>query len=246
MHMAQAYVIWALNMVLLFLILFRGIRNGILHLYPVFYGYMSFSLTTSLGNLLVVLLFGFTSAQYYYSFHLPNTLIPFLQLWLLWDLYRRSVGYANSSWKDLLRWASLVAVTTAPIAWKVFSMKRGDPFMSYHALTLPLQVVACLLVYRKVYSNNQLDLGRNLKGILLGISIMVALQSINFGRYVFVDSPFQIFGFFVPFIYLMALLIFAYALWDYVPMRRLKPFSQDQFSKVNDQLEQVLKSLLLR
>ncbi len=244
--MIQSWVICAVNLGLLLLIVLRGIRSGMSREYTVFYGYIGFISSAAVGQVLVALFLGVTSPQFYYSYHLPNLLVPLLQLWILWDLYRRSVGYAKSPWKELLWCASLAAMATAPIAWKVLSLKKADPFVHYHALTLPLQVVACLWVYRKIYADRRVDLGRNVKGIMLGLAVMLAFQSVNFAHYVFLDSSFQIFGFFVPFIYLVALVIFAYTLWDYVPVRRLQPSAREQFAKVNDQLEQVLKSLLLR
>ncbi|HEV8132614.1 MAG TPA: hypothetical protein VGQ81_15315 [Acidobacteriota bacterium] len=239
-------MLWFTGTALLVLICFRAFRKRMFPEYPPFYSYIGFVLLASLGRSLTALRFSTTSTEYYYVYYLSSLPMAFLQFWILWDLHGRIVGKTKTSWKEMAGWASVVVTMTLPIAWKVFSMPKVDFFMGFHAFTLPLQVVVCLLVCHDAYVHREVDLGRNLKGMLLGLALLVACQSINFTEHLFMHSPLQVFRFFLQFNYFVALIVFSYTLWDYVPLRRLQAADQQQFEKVNEQLEQVLKALLLR
>ena len=110
---------------------------------------------------------------------------------------------------------------TAPVVWTVLVGGR-DYFVRYHAITFVFQVFLCLIVYRAIGQHRGIILGQNFLGILSGVSLMVAFQAINFSNLLFLDSSVTIFRFFGQFIYLVALITFAYTLWDERPMHRLQ------------------------
>ncbi|MBI3940112.1 MAG: hypothetical protein HY315_04710 [Acidobacteria bacterium] len=250
--MSYIYTTWAGNLVLLLLILFRGVRGGMLGRYKLFYTYVAFSLAIAVGAIPVVLFFGMVSRQYYYFFNVSNLFLPLLQLALLWNLRQRIIGNDKTPSAGVSRWATLLVVMTAPAALGMISLRNVDGFTRYHAFALLVQVMACMLVCGAVRSRADLDPGRNLKGILLGLSLMVGFQGINFARYLFRDETFHTFSFFVPFIYVAALIVFAHTLWSYEPMFtrpaaewRAADSDEGRLRKVNEQLQQALKSLLL-
>ncbi|MBI2821514.1 MAG: hypothetical protein HYX74_04765 [Acidobacteria bacterium] len=250
--MFHTYTIWIANIALLALILIRGIANRMLSSYVIFYAYVAFAFFTAVGQLVVGVLWGRTSTYYYYGFHIPNLVMPALQFWILWDLYQRIIGNHKTAVRNLRRSVTLILAMTVPVAWGVISLQESNFFNRYHALTLSLQIAACLLIYKTVCSRHDLALGRNLKGLLSGLSLMVAFQGINFTRFLFGVETYQSFGFFVPFIYFLALIVFAYTLWSHEPMVYFKSAGWQQtgsmnerLQKVNQQLQQALKSLVL-
>ncbi|MDA2928664.1 hypothetical protein MYX84_01765 [Acidobacteria bacterium AH-259-O06] len=177
--------------------------------YPVLYGYVGFQLTVSLLRRMVALTFGKSSAYYYHAYTLPTFLMPLLQIWILWDIYRRITGHTKTSWRNSFRLAIIAGVLTLPVAWGALSLKGWSLFYSYHILTLFLQMVLCLLVCQKaIYARAEIDLGQNLKGILLGLFLIVGCQAINFIGFAFAQSSSQFFWFFVRFIYLVSLIVF--------------------------------------
>ncbi|MDA2926386.1 hypothetical protein MYX78_03985 [Acidobacteria bacterium AH-259-G07] len=211
--------------------------------YPVLYGYVGFQLTVSLLRRMVALTFGESSAYYYHAYALPTFLMPLLQTWILWDIYRRITGHTKTSWRDCFRLAIIAGVLTVPVAWGALTLKL---FYQYHILTLFLQMALCLLVCRKaIYARAEIDLGQNLKGILLGLSLIVGCQAINFIGFAFAQSSSQFFWFFVQFIYLVALIVFSHTLWEYRPIAYLDPSYQHRMEAVNRKLYQVLKAVLL-
>lgn len=250
--MLYAYISWAGNLALLLLIFFRFVKNEMLRRYPVFFAYLGLALLISIACIPAALFFGIHSRRYYYFYNLLNMFIPLFQLWVLWDLHRRTIGNDKTSLWAVSSSVTLLAAMTAPVMWKVFALHGVDFFTRYHAVALSLQVGACILVYRTVCFRCDFNLGRNLKGILAGLSLMVAFQAVNFTRFLVRQETFESFSFFVPFIYFLALIVFAYMLWSYEPaFMQTRVYQseiaslEERLQKVNEQLQQALKSLLL-
>ena len=245
--MSLTSVIWLTSDLLLVLILVRGVKSRMLRTYSLFYGcVVGVSLLVSLARRLVALSFGRHSLQYFYVSDFPTLWAPVLQIWILWDIYRRIIRHNKASWRDSLSSAMMVVVLTLPVAWTIFSMSGVNLYHQYHTLTLFLQMALCLQICREaVRAREEIDLGQNLKGILSGLSLMVGCQTINFMGLLFSQSSAQVWRFSVQFIYFLALIVFSYTLWDYAPISRIDPSYQPRLKKVKRELYETLKSVLL-
>jgi len=242
----MASVLWIGSDFLLILILIRAVKSKILSAYSVFYGYLGFVLMVSLLRRVVALSLGRNSSLYSAVYDLPTFLFPLLHIWILWDIYRRIIGYSKVSWRNCVSLITVVAVLTAPVAWGVFSLKGGRLFYPYHTLTLFLQMAICLQICREaVRARAKIDLGQNLKGILSGLSLMIGCQAINFIGLVFNQSSHLVFWFFVQFVYSMALIAFAYALWDYAPITRVDPSHQHRLRTASQGLYEIVRAALV-
>ncbi len=241
--MSFSYLLWGIILFLLGLILYRAYGNRMLGHFPIFYGYIGFTFIASAVLAVIIAIYGFESVQYFYGFQARNAPVPILQLWVLGDLYRRILGNTKTSRREFSRSVMVVAVVAAPVVWKVLAGEH-DYFVSYHAITLVFQVFLCLIIYRAIGKHRGTILGQNFLGILSGVSLMVALQAINFSHVLFLDSSPKIFRFFGQFIYLLALIVFAYTLWDEKSMQRLESPDQKKLNELNTRLQQVLKSLI--
>ncbi len=239
-------VLWIGSDCLLLLILIRAVKGRMLSAYPVFYGYLGFLLMVSLLRRVVALSLGRESSLYSSVYDLPTFLFPLLQIWILWDLYRRIVGYNKTAWRNCVSSIIVVAVLTAPVAWGVFSLKGGRLFYQYNALTLFFQMAVCLQVCREaVRARENIYLGQNVKGILSGLSLMIGCQAINFISLVFNQSSYMVFWFFVQFVYVMSLILFAYALWDYSPIYRVDPSHQHRLRTASRGLYEIVRAALV-
>ncbi len=244
--MSLTSVIWLTSDLLLVLILARGVKGRMLRAYSLLYGYVGFVLVVSLARRLVLLNFGRGSLQYLYVSDLPTLFMPVLQIWILWDIYRRIIQYRKASWRDSLNTAMMAVVLTLPVAWTIYSMEQGYSYHPYHTLTLFLQMALCFQICREaVRAREEIDLGQNLKGILSGLSLMVGCQAINFMGLLFSQLSAQVWRFSVQFIYFLALIVFTYTLWDYAPIFRLDPSYQPRLKKVRREFYETLKSVLL-
>ncbi|MDA2934556.1 hypothetical protein MYX82_09470 [Acidobacteria bacterium AH-259-D05] len=240
------FVTWVTSDLLVVLILLRAVKQRMLLAYPLFFGYLAFVLTNSLMRWVVALSFKRNSSLYHAVYDLPTFVFPLLHIWILWDIYRRIVGYSKTSWRSVFRSMTMVGVLTVPIVWGVSSVKGGHFFYHYHAVTLFLQMAICLQICREaVRAREEIDLGQNLKGILSGLSLMIGCQAVNFVGFLFTQSSSEFFWFFVQFIYLLALILFAYTLWDYAPIFRVDPSYQHRLRKANRELYEILRSLLI-
>lgn len=241
-----AFVLWTGSDLLLILILARAVKGRMLSTYPAFYAYFGFSLMVSVVRRTVALGLGTNSSLYRDVYYLPTYLFPFLQIWILGDIYHRIIGYSKTSWRKDLSLVGFVALMTAPVAWGVFSLEGGRLFYPYHAVTLFLQMAICLLICREaVRIRGVIDLGQNLKGILSGLSLMIGSQALNFISFAFHQSSSVVFWFFVRFIYFTALILFVYALWDYAPLRRVDPSYQHRLRKAGRGLYEIARSVLV-
>jgi hypothetical protein len=200
--------------------------------------------TTSIVQLIAQYSWGWDSIEYYYVFYFATLPMPALQIWVLWDIYRRVVGNPKISWNSLF-WPGILVISMALLAvFKVSAIPNADIFHRYHAITLPAQVMLLLLMFRSIGSSTGAGLSRNLTGILLGLSLLVGLQTINFTLFLFLGAPLQTFSFLVQFVYFMVLGVFSYSLWEYRPARQLQPSSQAQVIQVNEKLQRLVKILL--
>ena len=220
--MSFAYFLQGVSLTLLGLILYRAYTNRMLGHFPIFYGYIGYVFIGIPFLILTLAIYGIRSDQYYYGFQAHAALVPILQLWVLLDLYQRILGNAKTPRREFLRSAIVVAVVTAPVVWSVLVGKH-DFFVRYHAITFVFQVFLCLIVYRAIGQHRGVILGQNFLGILSGVSLMVAFQAINFSSRLFLDGSWQVFRFFIQFIYVVGLIVFVYTLWDESPMHRLQP-----------------------
>jgi hypothetical protein len=107
------------------LILARGLKNGMLRAYRPFYTYLGFQLAVSIIRWSVFLSLGKSSSLYHLVYNLPTFVLPLLQLWVLWDIYRRVIGYSDTSWRAKLRSFTMVGVLTVPIMAGTFSLDGG-------------------------------------------------------------------------------------------------------------------------
>jgi len=241
-----ASVLWIGSDLLLILILIRAVKGRMLSAYPAFYGYLGFALTVSLVRRVVALSLGTNAPLYRDVYYLPTIVAPLLQLWILGDIYRRLIGYGKTSWRNNVNLVVVVVLLTVPVAWGVFSLEGGRLFNPYHALTLFLQMTICLVICREaVRAQGKIDLGQNLKGILSGMSLMIGCQAINFISFAFHQSSSLVFWFFVRFIYFVALILFAYALWDHAPIYRVDPSYQHRLRKASRGLYEIARSVLV-
>jgi hypothetical protein len=241
-----ASVLWIGSDCVLFLMLVRAVQGRMLSAYPVFYGYLGFVLIVSLARRMVALSFGEDSSLYYSAYYAPTYVFPLLHVWILGDIYGRIIGYSKISWKNTFNFVLIGVLLTAPVAWVVFSLEGRRLFYPYQTLTLFFQMTICLLICRQaVRAQGKIDLGQNLKGILSGLSMMIGCQAINFIGFVFHHSSSMVFWFFVRFIYFVALIVFAYGLWDYAPLYRIDPSYQHRLRKAGRGLYEIARSVLV-
>ena len=226
------------------IILWRAVSTGLLHKYLIFYLFVGFVAAISIVELITQLCWGRDSLEYYYVFYAATLPMPVLQIWVLWDIYRKVVGNPKISWNSLF-WPGILVISMALLAvFKVAATPDADIFHRYHAITLPVQVMLLLVMFRTIGSFAGAGLSRNLTGILLGLSLLVGLQTINFTMFLFLGAPIQAFSFLVQFVYFMVLGVFSYSLWEYRPARQLQPSSQAQVTQVNEKLQRLVKIFL--
>lgn len=252
--MYSQILMWS-GIVLLALVLVRGCTRKMLREYAPFYAYVAFSLLATLSLAVVIPYSGVTGKLYYHTYYAEALAIPLFYLWILVALYRRIKGAGErcEGIRGIPVWLAVISVLAG---WKFFQVSAVGPdgglLFKVNALTLPIAVVGCILVHRMASLHREVRLGRNFSGILTGLSILVGFQTINFTIFCFggpstqsSGSSFQILSFLSQFTYFAALVIFAYTLWDYAPMRKVERVDPARVAEVNDQLQQTIKALIL-
>lgn len=230
---------------LVFLLLLRGLMRGLVRHYGPFYIYVAFVLISSTLQMAMLLSYGHGSGEYRRAYEIPTYIMPLLQLSILWDLYGRLTTTAVGAREARVRLILVAMLLTSPIFVAILTAESANLFVVYHSLTLFLQMALCLLLSREaVRVRHELDLGQNLRGILVGMSLLVGCQTINFVAFVLLESPLLVFKFFVQFIYFGALIVFVHSLWDYAPLRRTDGVLLDRLEKVNREVYESVKAVL--
>jgi len=231
---------------LLVTILWRAFAEKMFLTYKVFYVYICLTLAFSVSQLLLKRAYGVTSDPYYYAYHISNLVLAGVLVWVLLNIYVRIVGNSKTSWSKILIPAMLVVLVAAMAWFKVLTIPGADPFYRCQSVILPVQVIIGLIVFWSIGSAcSPMVLGRNLSGILFGISLMVGPQAINFVSYLFLDESFAIFKFAVQFGYFVALAVFCYSLWEYRPVLAESDYSRMPIGQIDEKLQRVVKALLL-
>ncbi|MFQ5739310.1 MAG: hypothetical protein ACE5JX_09875 [Acidobacteriota bacterium] len=238
--MSAADLVSVINMALLLLILGRACQSGQLRSYPLFYSYLAYVLAVNLTNLLTAYLCGVRSPIYRNVYHLTTLPLHLFQLALL--IFLHQALEKTSSSRSIVKPGLLCGILTLPVVVSCWQTD-WDIYYKLHAVTLPAQVCACILLNCRLVARRELRVGRNLRGMLGGISLMVGLQAVNFVSFLFRDVPFGIFQILVPGIYSLALGILAYSMWSYEPLRE-EPEGL-RLGILNQRLVQVIKSLLV-
>jgi hypothetical protein len=234
----EGYVLTASNLSLLGVALVLAWRRRT-HMRAVVW-YFAYSLVAAIGQSVVLLVFGLSSSAYYYSFHIPNLVVPALQLVVLAEGFYRLFGPTKLSWR--LRPVP-VMVTLVMVAVTVWGMAdlRQSWFARYHAVAVIVQTLACLALYHRIAAQREIDVGRNWKGVLTGMGLMVGFNGLNFAQFLFRDEPFAYFSFFVQFVYFLALVVMIRGLWSEDAVRAISPEDQRRMARVDSQLRALLR-----
>lgn len=203
-----------------------------------FFSYILFELIFSLVGLVIAARWGLSSSAYFYVYFGISIVTPILQLWVLWDLLRRILGESVDSPRIARFMILMTLVLGFPVLWTL-AFTPADVFLRYQAVALIFQMIFSLLIYVYLVERRDIEPGRNLKWILAGLALMVGWQSLNFMNLLGNQTPYIIFQFLVPAIYLVALTAFAYGVWDYEPLRRV-----ERRRVINLQLQRGVKSVL--
>jgi hypothetical protein len=212
-----AFLVWWLNIGLMVLIVSRGVFRRLVASYPVFYLYLIYQVETSVIQMFFYLSYGYESPHYYHAVNWGNLAVPLLHLAVVTELVTKSGLFRVSSDRLLqgfLGVALLAALFTSPPA-----QFTTDWFYRFHAVMLPSQVIACAACYACFLSRKDVDIGRNLAGILLGVSLLVAAESINYVQMLYSEISFATFRILVPASATVMLIVFTHALWNKTEVR---------------------------
>lgn len=207
---------------------------------------MGYVLVAGLAGHVANILYGWGSLEYYYVYHVPNLLAPLFQVALLTAIMHRVFGNTKIALRRIIESVILVLTIAVPVGWRVFSIPSVSIFDRYHAVMLFVQMLACVIVLRRIVGQKDVDPGRNLRGILVGICLLVGLQGMNFANYFFKETSFMIFSFSLQFVYFLALAVFGYTLWNYDPVKIVSPDIADRLDRASEDVEKAVRGLMSR
>jgi hypothetical protein len=240
-----AHFIWWAGIVLEALILARSVKDGLIKRYPFFYTYVAWVLVVSL------LRFGCYETQpsayqavYWYT-ELPSVLVGY---GVILEIYKRCLanhpGVARLARNALL---FLLVATLAKVAVGTLASPFGSLAYGTARLGRDLRYVEVTLwvAMLALFSRYRIPAGRNLKGLIGGYGLFIAMSVVNLALIFQPESRLWPLARQLPSLaYLLTLTIWCAALWSYKPEPAAPP--EDQIERDYQVLEARLRTTLAR
>lgn len=197
-------------------LLYRGLRTGLFSRFPAFYAYVS---SVLLIDLLRMYVSGFMSEDRYYSFYWITQFVSLLAgSVVLFEIYRTALRQFSGTAR--LARNLLLAVFTGIIISVIWSSSFSVPEWwngMYVLLERDLRIlqatsIVILLLVSAIYS---IPFGRNLRGVLSGYGLYVAMSVIQLALlWKFWEKAEPVWKYTTPISYAGVLLIWILALWS--------------------------------
>jgi hypothetical protein len=168
-------------------LLYSLAKSGLIRHFPFFYGFVVWCLVRDALRWVVIAQWGYGSEVYYHAYYTSGLLTPLVQILLLVEIY-----YRVRSRRDFGHWVVLAVFTVMVSAYALYQ-QQSNFYIAFNTIGLYFQVLFCLLVHIQLQKNRQLYLGRNYSAILYGLSLMIALQSLNYALRLFEYLPHESF-----------------------------------------------------
>jgi hypothetical protein len=212
------FLFWA-GQITFGVICLRGIQRSLWKHYLPFYVYIIFNLVFAFPIYFLGVYFGLASPIHSFAWSAHHYVEIALRVLVLFWIYRLILkATPGGGFKADI---ALSILATLPIAAYLLSGGQGSPRpLSYYfpyTVIFPTQLIACSLVYVRALRSRGFQMGRNLSGILFGLSLMTALHTVNITRFATGAWSFQLFAFLHQSTSLLAMLILAAFMWDYWP-----------------------------
>jgi len=209
---------WGAGISLEAVILFRSFRSRMLASYPLFYAYMACVLLTEISRYLLHEMNSPLWANWYWGTEFLCLLVGYF---VIFDILEKTLAPYEAPKKfarnvGLLIFASVVAYTTIQlIAGSRFAPGLTSLEVERNLRGAELILLGGLLL---IVANYRIPIGRNLKGMILGYGVYVAVVVMDDATRSYMGKSFQgIFSAVRSYSYFAALLVWTVALWSYQP-----------------------------
>jgi len=214
-------LLWMAGIVFESLILFRMIKRRLFAHYPFFFAYMAVVLSSSIAIYLV-----YQSPSYSRFFWAKQFLGLLAGFGVLFEIVQKSF----QKYPGARKFASVVLVMIFAIlcGYFVFRLLPAEGFTKEGAASLErdFRAVQALTLcgVLVIVSYYRIDLGKNLFGITVGLTLYVAATILSNELRGYVGPAFDAgWNAIQPYTYFVSLLIWTFALWSYAPARTPKP-----------------------
>jgi hypothetical protein len=215
----SALTIWWLGIGLEFTILVQSVRTRSISRYPVFFTYLAFVMAAEVSRFIVHQRVPAMYAIWWWS---TEFVLVLLGYWVIMDILEKVLAPYPGTRKfarttGLLVLATVVSLTTFEwIAEKHSSLALTSVEVERN-LRSAEAVLLCVLLLTIAYYG--ISISKNLRGILLGYGMYVALDVIVHATMSFMGYSFQsLFSFIRNYSYLLALLVWTFTLWSSSPL----------------------------
>jgi len=217
-------VLWGVGTVLEVLVLARGVKERLVHQFPVFYAYL---LVVTLDDLIRIAVYRWRPGHYFGVYWVTQFLGLALGSLIIFEIYRVALcsfpGTAKvARWMLLLVFGAVFAKSFTNSAAGVFAWFAQTSV----ALERNLRIVQALAILTLVvlFVWYAIPFGRNLRGILVGYGLFVGMSILRFAllglpweriKALWTDAG--------AFTFLLVLCVWAVSLWSTQPVPQLKP-----------------------
>jgi|ERR1700690_694749 hypothetical protein len=211
-------IMWFVGISLESVILFRAFRVKMLGTYPMFYMYIACVLGTEISRYIV---YRHDIVLYDYVWWGTDFLCLLVGYFVIFDIFEKGL----EAYEGIKRFARVVGLVVlagivAFTAFQLLSQNRWSKGLTSVEVERNLRAAELVLLggILVLVAYYRIRLGRNLKGIILGYGLYVAVEVMSNATRSFVGESFQnAFSTVRSYTYLASLMIWTVALWAYHP-----------------------------
>ena len=212
------YAIYWLGMGLEFLILWRGIRLGLVRLYPYLFMYLAIAFVRSVCLLPLREL---SSPYYPVAYWWSHALLSIFRFMILWEVFRQSFSWR----KNIRTMASAIILLVLSSLFAAFLFDFGvatglfkpESFFPDFERRINFSQAAALVAMMSMVQYYGIRLGRNMWGVAIGLGIYIALSVVNHALLEQISSYFPLWQWTSQLSFVGLLGIWTWALWQYEP-----------------------------
>jgi hypothetical protein len=194
------------------ILFWRGHVLSLWRRYPLFFAYLSYTAVCNICQFFLNLVASPVYRKFYWASELVAAVVRFA---VAWEVYRQILPQGTNV-RRIAGAFLAIALTILAVLFYV-SGTSFDSLIPDFMRKMAVSVAAWILLVLGIAQYYGIRIGRNIWGMAIGLLIFVATEIVNFSAFALTHRMPSMWAYVRPFTYVLMLLIWVSALWNYTP-----------------------------